>query len=128
MKEKYIHMAMLIQGPRQPGNDINLYLGLLKEELHTLWTTPAKTWDASKGEYFYMRAALITTVQDYLGYDYLSGQVYFAQRGVSCRSHRSLPVLLPCFIFGPVKEHTKERLHTHKVCSGQSYVGLQHAG
>ena len=60
-------MAMLIQGPRQPGNDINLYLGLLKEELQTLWTTPAKTWDASKGEYFYMRAALVTTVQDYLG-------------------------------------------------------------
>ena len=66
---------MLIQGLRQPGNDINLYLGLLKEELQTLWTTPAKTWDASKGEYFYMRAALITTVQDYLGYGYLSGQV-----------------------------------------------------
>ena len=75
MKEKYIHMAMLIQGPRQPGNDINLYLGLLKEELRTLWTMPAKTWDASKGEYFYMRAALITTVQDYLDYGYLSGQV-----------------------------------------------------
>ena len=75
MKEKYIHMAMLIQGPRQPGNDINLYLGLLKEELHTLWTTPTKTWDASKGEYFYMRAALITTVHDYLGYGYVAGQV-----------------------------------------------------
>ena len=54
MKEKYIHMAMLIQGPRQPGNDINLYLGLLKEELQTLWTTRSKTWDASKGEYFYI--------------------------------------------------------------------------
>ena len=68
-------MAMLIQGPRQLGNDINMYLGLLKEELKTLWTTPAKTWDASKGEYFYMRAALITTTQDYLSYGYLSGQV-----------------------------------------------------
>ena len=68
-------MAMLIQGPRQPGNDINLYLGLLKEELQTLWTMPGKTWDASKGEYFYMRAALITMVPDYLGYSYISGQV-----------------------------------------------------
>ena len=64
---------MLIQGPRLPGNDINLYLGLLKEELQTLWITPTKTWDASKGDYFYMRAVLITTVQDYLGYGYLSG-------------------------------------------------------
>ena len=54
--------------------------------------------------------------------------VYFAQEGVSCRSHRSLPALLPRSIFGPVEEHTEERLHTHKVCSGQSYAGLQHAG
>ena len=68
MKSKYIHMSMLIQGPKQPGNNINLYLGLLQEELDTLSKTPANTWDASKGEYFYMRAALITTVHDYLGY------------------------------------------------------------
>ena len=40
MKRKYIHMSMLIEGPKQPGNDINLYLGLLKEELDTLWKTP----------------------------------------------------------------------------------------
>ena len=68
-------MSMLIQGPKQPGNNINLYLGLLQEELDTLWKTPAKTWDASKGEYFNMRAVLITTVQDYLGYGYVAGQV-----------------------------------------------------
>ena len=37
--------------------------------------TPAKTWDAGKGEYFNMRAALITTVQDYLDYGYVVGQV-----------------------------------------------------
>ena len=54
--------------------------------------------------------------------------VYFAQRGVSCHSHHSLPALLVRSIFRPVKEHTEERLHTHKVCSGQSYDGLQHAG
>ena len=36
MKMKYIHMGMLIEGPKQPGNDINLYLGLLKKELDML--------------------------------------------------------------------------------------------
>ena len=41
MKRKYIHMSMLIEGPKQPGNDINLYLGMLEEELDTLWKTPA---------------------------------------------------------------------------------------
>ena len=43
MKRKYIHMSMLIEGPKQPGNDINLYLGLLKEEIDTLWKMPANT-------------------------------------------------------------------------------------
>ena len=68
-------MSMLIQGPKQPGNDINLYLQLLKEELETLWKPGVRTWDANAGEYFMMRAALITTVHDYLGYGYVSGQV-----------------------------------------------------
>ena len=61
-------MSMLIEGPKQPGNDINLYLGLLKEELDMLWKTPANTWVAAEKEYFPMRAALLTTVHDYLGY------------------------------------------------------------
>ena len=75
MKTKYIHMCMLIQGPKQPGNSINLYMGLLQEELDTLWKSPAWTWDTRKGEYFHMRAALMTMVHDYLGYRYTSGQV-----------------------------------------------------
>ena len=75
MKRKYIHMSMLIEGPKQPGNEINLYLGLLKEELDTLWKTPANTWDAVEKEYFLMRAALLTMVHEYLGYEYLAGLV-----------------------------------------------------
>src|SRR4051812_46084917 len=75
MKTKYIHMSMLIQGPKQPGNNINLYLELPKEELQVLWNPGVKTWDAFKGEYFMMKVALLTTVHDYLGYGYVSGQV-----------------------------------------------------
>ena len=76
MKRKYIHMSMLIQGPIQPGNYINLYLQLLKEELDTLWDEAGvNTWDASAGQDFPMRAALITTVNDFLGYGYVSSQV-----------------------------------------------------
>jgi hypothetical protein len=37
---------MLIEGPTQPGSDINLYLELLKEELDTLWEEGVETWDA----------------------------------------------------------------------------------
>jgi len=76
MKRKYIQMSMLIQGPTQPGNDINMYLELLKEDLETLWAEEGvDTWDAVAEHYFPMRAALITTVQDYLGYRYIASQV-----------------------------------------------------
>jgi hypothetical protein len=82
MKRKYIEMSMLIQGPTQPGNDINMYLELLKEELETLWAEEGvDTWDAVAEEYFPLRAALITTVQDYLGYGYISCQV--------CHGHKA---------------------------------------
>jgi hypothetical protein len=53
---------MLIQGPTQPGSDINLYLELLKEELDTLWEEGAETWDAHKEETFCLKVALLTTV------------------------------------------------------------------
>ena len=69
-------MSMLIQGPKQPANDINMYLQLLIDELVTLWAEPrVNTWDVVAEEYFPMRAALITTVQDYLGYGYIACQV-----------------------------------------------------
>jgi hypothetical protein len=81
-KQRYVHMSILIQGPKQPGIDMHLYLELLKEELAMLWETPARTWDAYKGEYFGLRAALLTTVQDYPGYAYVSCQV--AHRHNAC--------------------------------------------
>ena len=57
MKRKYIHMSMLIQGPIQIGNDINLYLQLLKEELDMLWDEEGvNTWDVVAEDYFPMRA------------------------------------------------------------------------
>ena len=68
MKRKYIHMSMLIQGPKQPGIDINMYLKLLKDELDTLWAEEGvRTWDAVEEEYFPMRAALLCTVHDLPG-------------------------------------------------------------
>jgi hypothetical protein len=37
MKRKFIMMSVLIQGPKQPGNDINVYLRPLVDELLLLW-------------------------------------------------------------------------------------------
>jgi hypothetical protein len=38
MKRKFIMMPVLIQGPKQPGNDIDVYLRPLVEELLLLWS------------------------------------------------------------------------------------------
>ena len=48
------------------------------------------TWDAAEKEYFPMRAALLTTVHDYLGYRYLVGQVVHGFSGcVRCMDDTS---------------------------------------
>ena len=85
MKKKYIHMSMLIQGPKQPGNNINLYLKLLKDELDTLWAEEGvKMWDSFGEKYFYMRAVLLCTVHDLLGYGYVAGQACHRHNCVRC--------------------------------------------
>src|SRR3954462_14629258 len=95
MKKKYITMCMLVQGPKQPGTDLNLYLQLFKEDLETLWKGGVNTWDAVTKEYFPMKAAVITTVHDYLGYVYFSGQVvqgfYASVRCMDNKTYRQLP-------------------------------------
>ena len=46
-------MPILIQGPRQPGNDIDVYLKPLVEELLDLWNKPGlRVWDEYKQEHF----------------------------------------------------------------------------
>jgi hypothetical protein len=96
MKQKYIQTVMLIQGPKQSGNNINLCLELLKEDLETLWDEEGvNMWDANAQNYFPLKAALITMVHDYLGYGYVSVQVCHGQNGcVKCMddtTFRQLP-------------------------------------
>src|SRR4051794_24044837 len=68
-------MCILIQGPKQPGINIHLYLGLLKEELDSIWKNLPRTWDAYTEDYFDMSAALLTMVHDYPGYAYVAAQL-----------------------------------------------------
>ena len=95
MKRKYIHMSMLIPGPKQPGKDINIYLQLLKDELDTLWAEEGvNTWDAFEENYFPMRAALICTVHDFLGYRYVIGHVCHGHNGcVRCMDDATIELL-----------------------------------
>ncbi|KAD4177998.1 hypothetical protein E3N88_26589 [Mikania micrantha] len=73
MKRKYIMMSLLIQGPKQPGNDIDVYLSPLIDDMKTLWNTGVDVYDAYKKENFKMRAMIFCTISDFPAYANLSG-------------------------------------------------------
>jgi hypothetical protein len=48
MKWKYIMMPVIIQAPKQPGNDIDVYLRTLVDELLLLRKEGVHVWDEYK--------------------------------------------------------------------------------
>nr|AAR89888.1 putative transposase [Oryza sativa Japonica Group]ABF97555.1 transposon protein, putative, CACTA, En/Spm sub-class [Oryza sativa Japonica Group] len=74
-KRKYIMMPIIIQGPKQPGNDIDVYLRPLVEDLKLLWKKEdVPVWDEDKHEEFNLRALLFVTINDWPALSNLSGQ------------------------------------------------------
>ncbi|CAM8999989.1 unnamed protein product [Rhodiola kirilowii] len=73
MKEPSIFLTVLIPGPTAPGNDIDVYLQPLIDELRDLWENGVETYDASKKQNFQMHAALLWTINDFPAYGNLSG-------------------------------------------------------
>jgi hypothetical protein len=74
MKQKFIMMPVLIQGPKQPDNSIDVYLRLLVEELQLLWSKPGvRVWYEYKQEEFDLRALLFMAINDWSALSNLSG-------------------------------------------------------
>ncbi|KAL6334208.1 hypothetical protein AAG906_006801 [Vitis piasezkii] len=59
--------------PRQPGNDIDIYLAPLIEDLKTLWEVGVQAYDAHQREFFTLRVVLLWTISDFPAYGNLSG-------------------------------------------------------
>ncbi|BBN67204.1 hypothetical protein Prudu_8S000300 [Prunus dulcis] len=55
MKRKFMMLTLLISGPKQPGNDIDVYLEPLIDDLKSLWDGIRGVYDAHIGEYFTLR-------------------------------------------------------------------------
>ena len=64
---------MLISWPKQPGNDIDVYLAPLIDDLNNLWNDGVKAYDAYKDEDFTLKAVLLWTINDFPAYGNLSG-------------------------------------------------------
>ncbi|GLT36583.1 hypothetical protein SLA2020_109510 [Shorea laevis] len=83
MKDSYLMLSMLISGPKALGNDIDVYLQPLTDELKDLWENGVKVYDAaSKSNFnvqrssksnFNVQVALIRATSDLLGLAVLSG-------------------------------------------------------
>jgi len=73
MKRKYMMLSMIIFGPKQPGNDIDVYLTPLIEDLRLLWDKGVEVFDAYGKMNFNLRALLFCTINDFPAYGNLSG-------------------------------------------------------
>ncbi|KAF9589345.1 hypothetical protein IFM89_022825 [Coptis chinensis] len=73
MKQPFLIMSLLIPGPSSPGNNIDVYLQPMIDELKELWEKGVKTYDASSKQNFKMHAAVLWTINDFPAFDNLSG-------------------------------------------------------
>ncbi len=81
MKRKYIMMPLLISGPKQPGEDIDVYLAPLIEELKLLWDNGVPMFDTHSDSYFTLQAMVFCTVNDFPAYGNLSGYKVKGEQG-----------------------------------------------
>ncbi|XP_039143959.1 uncharacterized protein LOC120281099 [Dioscorea cayenensis subsp. rotundata] len=72
-KQPNLILSLLIPSPRGPGNDIDVYLQPLIDELKNLSEFGVGTYDAHTNQSFEMKAALLWTLSDFPGYAMLSG-------------------------------------------------------
>ena len=72
LKRRYLLLTMLISGLKQPGNDIDVFLEPLMEDMKMLWEEGVKMMFAFVKE-FTLKAIIFVTITDYPGLFALSG-------------------------------------------------------
>ena len=75
---------MIISRPRPPGNDIDVFLEPLMEDIKILWEEGVKTMDASLRKKFTLKAIIFVTIINYLGLFSLSRQIKGKTNYVVC--------------------------------------------
>jgi hypothetical protein len=73
LKQPFWMMSMLIPGPVSLGNNIDVYMEPLIDELKNLWAHGVETWDAKVKKNFTLHAVLLWTINDFPAYVMLSG-------------------------------------------------------
>jgi hypothetical protein len=74
-KHRFLLLTMLISRPKQPDNDIDVFLEPLMEDMHTLWENGVEMMDASTKESFTLKSIIFVTITNYPSHFTLSGQI-----------------------------------------------------
>ncbi|GKD84381.1 retrovirus-related pol polyprotein from transposon TNT 1-94, partial [Tanacetum coccineum] len=69
-----------------PGNDIDVFLEPLVDDLHTLFETGVDTYDVSTKDNCNLRAVVLWTINDYLALGTLCGCPYSGFKGIHCEN------------------------------------------
>lgn len=84
MKQSFFMLSLLISYPNSLGNNIDVYLLSLIQELQELWDDGIETFDAYKREIFQLRVARTWIINDCPTYANLSGWSTKGQYTCSC--------------------------------------------
>ncbi|XP_074360453.1 uncharacterized protein LOC141700644 [Apium graveolens] len=68
MKRKYIMLTLLIPGSKEPGNNIDVYLQPLIDDLKLLWDQGESIYDVYSQTNFTLRALIFCTISDFPRY------------------------------------------------------------
>ncbi|XP_074376826.1 uncharacterized protein LOC141718344 [Apium graveolens] len=73
MKRKYMMLTVLVSGPQEPGNNIDVFLQSLIDDLKKVWEEgEPNVSDAHNKSFFILKAVLMWTVNDFPAYGNLS--------------------------------------------------------
>ncbi|XP_074336630.1 uncharacterized protein LOC141673790 [Apium graveolens] len=82
IKRKFMMLTILVFGPHEPGNDVDVYLQPLIDDLKKLWEEgEPNVYDAYTKSYFTLKAILLWTINDFPAYGNLFGCV---NKGYMC--------------------------------------------
>ena len=94
---------MMIAGPRQPGNDNDVYLAPLIEDLTKLWVEGVEVYDANVQQSFSLWAMIFCTINNFPAYGNLSGY--------SVKGHHACPICEHDTSYLQIK-HDKKTVYT----------------
>jgi hypothetical protein len=63
-KRKYLMLSILIQGLKQAGTDIDVFLEPLMKDMAKFWKEGVRMWDQYQQEYFTLSAIIFVCIHD----------------------------------------------------------------